>query len=255
MKIGLCLLLVLFASAAMLSQTPAAPPTRSTASAVSPASVGNTSLTSIHPDLDRLGTVATQVALDIERLRIEKWKTNSDTKNAAQADADSVRRNLTSALPGMIDAVRSAPEDLNAEFKLYRNLNALIDVFGTLTQSTRAFGPKGDYEALAQQLQVIGSVRRDLGEVLEQLTANTQHELTQMRTQIAAQQQQLAAAAAAATPPPKVVVAQAEPAKKAAQKKRTAPKKPAAATGGSGSNATGSNATGQTGTVNSVPKS
>lgn len=253
MKIGLCLLLFLLSSATMLPQTPAAPAASSTANGGSPASVANTSTTSIQPDLDKLGTVAAEAASDIERLRIDKWKASGNAKSAAQADADSIRRNLTSALPGLIDAVRSAPEDLNAEFKLYRNLNALYDVFGALTQATRSFGHQDDYEALAQQLQVIGSVRRKLGDSLEQLTVMQQLELNQMRVQIKAQQAQLAAADAAAAKPKEIVVAQTEPPPKA-KKKKTVPKKPATATGGN-ANSPASNSGSQTGSGNSVPKS
>jgi peptidoglycan hydrolase CwlO-like protein len=142
---------------------------------------------------------------------------------------------------------------VNAEFKLYRNLDALYEVFGTLTEVTRVFGQKGDYEALAQQLQVIGSTRRKLGESLEQLTATAQNQLNQMRAQIKAQQEQLAAAAAA--PPKQIVVAQAEPPKKAAPKKKSVAKKPASAGSGSNSNSPSSNSNGQTSAVTNAPKS
>jgi hypothetical protein len=158
-----------------------------------------------------------------------------------------VRRNLTAALPGLIANVRSNPEDLNAEFKLYRNLNALYDVFGTLTQATRTFGRQSDYEALSQHLQVIGSVRRKLGDTLEQLTATQQGQINQMRILIASQKQQLAAAAAA--PPKESVVAQAEPPKKVV-KKKVAPKKPAPA-----ATTSGASSTDHTGTGTTVPKS
>lgn len=256
MKISLCLLLLLFASASILSQTPETPSASSANSGNTPTNVASNSMTSVLPELDRLQATGSQAAVDIGRLRIEKWKANSNAKSAAQADAESVQRNLNLALPGLIDAVRSAPDDLNAEFKLYRNLNALYDVFGTLTEATRVFGQKGDYDTMLQQLQVIGSVRRKLGEGLEQLIANTQRELNQMRVQIKAQQEQLAAAAAAAKPK-EIVVAQSEPPKKAAPKKKTPPKKPATATSGSNSNANsaGSNPGGQTGSGATVPKS
>jgi small-conductance mechanosensitive channel len=254
MKIGLCSLLLLIASATVLCQTPSTPATSSTANGGSPASVNNTSATSIQPDLDKLRTAATQAALDIERLRIDKWKASNEAKSAAQADADSVRRNLTTALPALIDAVRSAPADLNAEFKLYRNLNALYDVFGALTQATRSFGHQDDHEALAQQLQVIGSVRRKLGDTLEQLTAMQQLELNQMRFQIKAQQDQLAAAEAAAAKPKEVVVAQTEPPAKP-KKKKSVPKKPATATSGSNSNSSNANPTGSAAAPATVPKS
>jgi hypothetical protein len=115
---------------------------RPAVSGESPSGVTTSSLTALLPELDKLEAVAAQAGLDIGRLHIEKWKTNSGARSAAQADAASVQRNLTSALPGLIAAVRSAPEDLNAAFKIYRNLNALYDVFGALTEPTRAFAPE-----------------------------------------------------------------------------------------------------------------
>lgn len=249
MNIGLCFLVLLLGSIPMLSQTKDNPSPSATGS-TGPAAAPRPSMASILPDLDRLETLDSQATLEIGRLRIEKWKAKSDTRSAAQADADSVQRNLTAALPGLIAAVRSAPDDLSAGFKLYRNLNALYDVFGALTESTGAFGPQADYEALAKQLQVIASVRRNLGDALEQLTATTQHELTQSRIQIKTQQQQLAAATAA---PERAAVAQAEAPKKPAPKKKTAPKKPAAVTSNPNS-PSGSSLTTPAGTAPTVPK-
>lgn len=160
------------------------------------------SMSPIFADLDRLQGAASQANLDLGHIRIEKWKADSNSKQQAQGNADSVQRNLTTALPGLIGNVRGAPQDVNAQFKLYRNLNALYDVFASLTESAGAFGPRSDYDALAQQLGVIDSVRRNLGEGLEKLTASTQLELNQLRSQVRTLKQQ----SAAATPPKKVVV-------------------------------------------------
>ncbi len=155
----------------------------------------------------------------------------------------------------MIAAVRARPDDVNAAFKLYRNLNALYDVFGTVTDATRIFGQKGQYEALSQQLQVLGSERRKLGESLEQLTATTQRELNQMRLQIKDQQDQLAAAKAAAEEARReVVLAQAETPKKAAPKKKPVAKKPAVSSTSSSANSSGSNAAAQATTGAVSPK-
>lgn len=248
MKIASGLLLLLFASTLALSQTPAgtlqSPANGSGGSAI----VANTTKPAILPELDRLETAASQITVDIGKLRIEKWKTGSVAKSAAKADADSVQRNLASALPGLIASVRAAPENLNAEFKLYRNLNALCDVVGSLTAAARAFGPNNDYEAVAQQLQVLGSVRRTMGDSLDQLSAAQQQELDQARIQIKTQQEQLAAAAAA--PPRETVVAQTEPPKKPAPKKKTVSKK--SATPGS---APSSSSPSQTTAGNTSPKS
>src|ERR1700742_5233637 len=96
---------------------------------------GSASMTSILPELDRLQQAASQANLSLGHLRIEKWKADSGSKQQGQANAESIQRNLTTALPGLISDVRSAPQDLGAEFRLYRNLDALYDVYASLTES------------------------------------------------------------------------------------------------------------------------
>lgn len=191
-------LLFLFSlSSIALGQTTTAPATApSSARATSP------SMAPILADLDRLQAAAAQANLDLGHIRIEKWKADSNSKQQAQGNADSVQRNLTTALPALIDSVRNAPQDVNAQFKLYRNLNVLYDVLASLTESAGAFGPRSDYDALAQQRGVIDSVRRNLGDELEKLTFSTQLELNQLRTEVRTLKRQ----SAAATPPKKVVV-------------------------------------------------
>ena len=202
------------------------------ASAPSSARAGSASMSSVLSDLDRLQAAASQANVDLAHIRIEKWKADSNSKQQAQGNADSVQRNLATALPALIDNVRSAPQDVNAEFKLYRNLNALYDVFASLTESAGAFGPRSDYDALTQQLGVIDSVRRNLGDELEKLTSSTQLELNQLRTQVRTLKQQ----AAASTPPKKAIVDDTEPAKKTpSHKKRPAQKSTTPATGTSNS--------------------
>ena len=241
MKALLSIALVLLVASALASQTLVSPAATNNVS-VNQANVASTSMKSIASDLDKLQATASQAAQDIGNLRIEKWKANPNAKSAALVDADSVKRNLTDALPGLIDAARATPEDMNAEFKLYRDLNALYDVFGTVTEAARVFGQRGEYDALSQQFQVIGSVRRRLGESLEQLTASTQGELNQMRLQIKDQQEQLAEAKAAAAEARKdVMMAQSAPPAKPAAQKKTVTKKPAARSNGANPNAPVSN--------------
>lgn len=201
------------------------------AQAPAPPTGGNAAAPALKADLGRLQSAAVQANLDIAHMRIEKWKADSASKQQAQSNADSLQRNLTSALPGLIDNFRAAPQDLTAGFKLYRNLNALYDVLASFTESAGAFGPKNEYEALGQQLMVIDSVRRALGDDLENLTASTQSELQQLRVQVQSLKQ-----AAVAAPPKKVVVDDTEPVKK----KPVHKKKPATPSnaGSSGSSST-----------------
>jgi len=221
-------LLFLFSlSSVALAQVATAPTPASSSARASSASMNP-----VLADLDRLQAAASRANLDLAHMRIEKWKADSGSKQQAQGNADSVQRNLTTALPVLIDNVRSAPQDVTAQFKLYRNLNALYDVFASLTESAGAFGSRGDYDALAQQLGVIDSVRRNLGDELEKLTSSTQLELNQLRTQVRTLKQR----AAASTPPKKAIVDDTEPAKKTAgHKKKPAQKSTTPATGRSNS--------------------
>ncbi len=122
------LLLLIFISVIAVAQVQnaPAPPTNAAPAA------------SVSPDLDRLQTAASQANVDIAHMRIEKWKADNGSKQQAQANADSLQRNLTSALPLLISNFRAAPQDLTAGFKLYRNLNALYDVLSFFHRSCRS---------------------------------------------------------------------------------------------------------------------
>jgi hypothetical protein len=253
MKTRLSFLFVILAAVCARSQTPDAVPSASGSNVEKSVSAVSSPQTTILPEIDKLEAAASQLSLDLGKLHIEKWKASSTAKSEAQANAGSVQRNLTAALPGLIGAVRSEPDDLNAQFKLYRNLNALCDVVNSLTDETRAFGPAADFEALAQQSQLLTGVRRNLGESLEQQTEATQQELKQARIQIKTQQEQLAAAKA--QPPKVIVVAASEPPKKPAPKKKAVAKKPVSTNSGSDSNSPAPNSTGQTPSGTPPPKS
>jgi hypothetical protein len=160
---------------------------------------------------------AQAAALDIAKLRIDKWKADSSEKRLAQSNAESLQRNMTAALPTLTAAVRTAPQDVAANFKLYRNLSALNDVLKSLTESAGAFGPKQDFETLAQYAQSFDDYRRTLGDYVENLAAGKEAELNRLRSQVRAAQ------SAPAPPPKKVIVDDDQP----APKKKTTKKKPA----------------------------
>lgn len=220
MRFPALLALLFLCSLTMLAQAPAESPV----SAPSPGMqqpAASYSMTTVLSELDRLQSVSSALNGAISQLKIEKWKADGNSKRQAQSNAESIQRNLQSALPGMMSSVRSAPQDLGAEFKLYRNVNALYDVVSSLTESAGAFGPKNDYEALAQQLDSLDSIRRNLGDSLERFTASTQSQLDQLRTQVKTLQAQ-----AAAAPPKKVVVDDTEKPVSTSKKKskKSAPK-------------------------------
>jgi hypothetical protein len=159
---------------------------------------------------------------DLNRLRIEKWKTDNNTRQQTQANTNSVLRNLGNALPALLQQAQAAPASVGAQFKLYRNIAALYEVLSSVTESAGAFGSKQEYESLTADLQRLDDARRNLANRVEALTTQQDAELTRLRAQIAA------AAAAAPQPQPgrKIIVDNSEPPKKSSSKKAT-PKKQA----------------------------
>ncbi|MFB3815756.1 MAG: hypothetical protein ACE14L_16760 [Terriglobales bacterium] len=211
MRKGVIVFGVVTLALAAAAQVTAPPP------ATSPPAAGATpqDFTSLLPQLQQ---AAQSINLDIARLRIEKWKTEGAIKEQAQQNADSISRNISAALPGMTEQVRANPQSLAAAVKLYRNVNALYDVFSTLAESAGAFGPKQEYETLSSDAARLDSVRRTMGERLEGMAAANDAELVRLRTELTR----------ATTPPPppmKIIIDDDKPAKPA---RKPAKRKPAA---------------------------
>lgn len=118
------------------------------------------------------------------RLRIDKWKVDGKQKQQAQANVEALQRNLSAALPELLQKERANPQDLTVNFKLYRNLSAVYDVLAAVTESAGAFGPKDQYEALAEPVSVMDSVRRSLADRLESLSASKEAEIARLKTQV-----------------------------------------------------------------------
>ena len=149
---------------------------------------------------------------DIGRLRIDKWKADAANKQQAQASADSIRRNLVNAIPDLVQRVQASPGSLNANFRLYRNLNALYDTFSALAETAGAFGPKDQYESLAADISLLDQLRRQVAERVDSLAGANDAELARLRAQVTA-------TASGTKPAPKVVVDDEKP--KAKKKSKT----------------------------------
>lgn len=179
--------------------------------------VSYASVSQLNNILNQIEQTAKSAQVDLARLRIDKWKTDSNSKRQALSNALALSRNLKTALPEVITQLRNSPEDLAATFKLYRNLDALYDVLGSVVESSGAFGSKDEYKSLAVDMDTFEKARRDLAERTEKLAVNKEVELSQLRAELKAAQ--------AAVPPKKVVVEDTQPPpEKKPVKKKAAPK-------------------------------
>jgi len=205
---------LMLAYAAASGQTPSNDP---------PAPVAYASASELNNILAQVRQTSQSIDTDLGKTRIERWKADSGIKSEIQHNAESVRRNLQSAMPEMITQLSNSPEDLAASFKLYRNLDALYDVFGQVVESAGAFGSKDEYQNLSNDMSALQSARRSLGERMQNLATAKEGELARLRTQLKAAQ--------AAVPPPepkKIIVDDTEPPKKPVKKKVVKPAAPAA---------------------------
>ncbi|MFZ0817007.1 MAG: hypothetical protein WAM78_15895 [Candidatus Sulfotelmatobacter sp.] len=187
--------------------------------------VSYASVTQVNGLLAQLDATSKTTQADLAKLRIERWKTDANSKKQALGNVDSIQRNLQNALPEMLAQLRNAPEDLPATFKLYRNLDALYDVVGSVVESTGAFGSKDDFQSLSNDLNSFEGTRKQLAERLETLAAAKEQEIVRLRTDL-----KTAQAAIPAAPPKKIVVDDNEPAKKPVVRKKPPVKKPASTT-------------------------
>jgi len=145
MKLSLGFALIFSSSVLLLAQSDAPSATKPPDPS---APVPYSSVSQVNLLLSQLEQASQSIQRDVSGLRVEKWKTDANTKRASQADVVSIQRNLQTALPAIVAELRNSPDSLPSTFKLYRNLDALYDVAVSLAESTGAFGVRDDYQAL-----------------------------------------------------------------------------------------------------------
>ncbi len=188
---------------------------------VVPPPVPYASVSELNGIIGQLEQASETTQADLAKLRIEKWKTDSGTKKQTLGNVDSIKRNLQSALPEIVTQLRNSPEDLSASFKIYRNLDALYDVLGNVTESAGAFGSKDEFQSLSNDLNSFERSRHSFATRMESLTTSKEAELNQLRMQVKTLQ------ASVPPPPPKKIVVDDNEPKKPAPKKKNIPKPPA----------------------------
>jgi hypothetical protein len=198
--------LVALAPTAVIGQAPPSQPP-----------VAYASVSALNNILAQVRQTSQNIQEDLGKTRIERWKADSSIKRQTQGNIDSIQRNLQSALPEIMTQLGNAPEDLGASFKLYRNLDALYDVFNSVVESAGAFGSKDEFQSLSNDMSGLESARRALGERMQDLATAKENELARLRTQIRTLQ------AAPPPPPRKTIVDDTEPPKKPAKKKPAKP--------------------------------
>jgi hypothetical protein len=207
-------MLILLASA--LGATPLWATQVSSAGQATQSSTSPASDTSLSTLLARVQSTARKSDEDLASLHIDRWKTDSTSKQQAQATANSIHRNLVAAVPELVQQLEAAPGSLAANFRLYRDLNALYETFAAFVESAGAFGPNDQYNTLAADLNELDQARHLSGDRVDLMASAKDAELARLRARPATP------AATAPAPPVKhkIVVDDNKPAAKSTKKKK-----------------------------------
>jgi len=106
--------------------------------------------------------------VNLGKLRIEKWKTDSQQKQQMQQVADSLQKNITNAVPGLISDVQTSRGGVLASFKLYHNLNVVYEFLSSMAEAAGAYGKKEEYQPLEGDATALDTVRQNLSTYIEQ---------------------------------------------------------------------------------------
>ena len=132
---------------------------------------------------------ATQAAnTHIRRLNIDRWKTDSADKAQWQQMVDSLRKNLTYAVPDLITEVRADHGSVSTAFRLYHNVTVVYEYVDSMTATASTLGKRDEYEPLNGDTAALDQARQHLSAYIEQAAASLENRLR--------------AAVVAATPPP-----------------------------------------------------
>jgi hypothetical protein len=172
MKNALSVLIVLALSAGLAAQTHRLRRT-SSHSYVAPA---RTDLNSSLTDLDR---VAMSTYADISALNVERWGSQwkpgflkSTRQKEAEHTAESVKRNLSDALPTLIADVRTTHGSVSSTFRLYHDLTLVGEAMQSLVSTAKFEGRQHESRGLVEDCASLSRIRHNLSTYIEARAVN-----------------------------------------------------------------------------------
>jgi len=107
-------------------------------------------------------------------LNISRWKAPGSVREAAQANVDSIQRDLGNTLPTLLAQADAASGSVPLSFAVYRNVDALYDVLLRVSQTADLAAPSDEAASVASALQKLEEARSRLGDAIVQ--TSQQHE-------------------------------------------------------------------------------
>jgi hypothetical protein len=209
--------IALAAFASVLFLAPAPPADAAAPQAVNPAQPRTQASLAIGNSLQQVSITIAHLRRTLDSVNVQKWKAPGDVKRTTAGDVDSMQRDITDTLPGLINTALGDPAKISPAFAVYRNVDALYDVLLRVSETAQLAGSR-DADALEEQRTMLESSRSQLGAALLQSSQAQDAEVARLRNAITV---------AAPPPQPTKTVVDDGPAVKPKSRKRT--HKPAAA--------------------------
>ena len=146
-------------------------------------------------------------------LNISRWKTSRGVRTATQGDVDSIQRDVSQTLPGLLAAADAAPGSVPPSFALYRNVDALYDVLLRVSEVADFSASEDEAGAIASSLQELERARARLGDAISLVSQ-------QRETQVREFEAAIRAAKAERAAPKREIVVEDGPVKKASSARR-----------------------------------
>lgn len=167
-------LMAQFAASSPLQQTPV--PASSDSPMTAPAAVPPIS-ESLRPALQQAGSAVGQIDVD-------RWKLSREWKRQLQGDAGSIQQDLSSQVPGLLQAAQASPTALGPQLSLMHNVDALYDVLVRVSTAANIAGEKNDAALLSAALQNLESARKAAADQLVSAASRQDGELAKLHAQI-----------------------------------------------------------------------
>lgn len=127
-----------------------------------------------------------EVQSAISSVDIDHWKLSRPMKNDVDGDADSIRQDISGALPGLLDQAKASPAELAPQWAVVRNVDALYDVLVRVTTVASLTGSHADANLLAQAESHLADARKNLTAQLVASASSQDKEVVTLHAKLAA---------------------------------------------------------------------
>lgn len=122
-----------------------------------------------------------QVGSALHQVQINRWKLSRQWKAQLQNDASSIQQDLSEQLPALMQAGQSSPADLQPQWAVLRNVDALYDVLVRVATAANLSAGRDDASVLDDALQQLEMARKSAADSLLKGAAQRDHEIIQLR--------------------------------------------------------------------------